>query len=152
DLFEDRRRRRMRTPGPTCPPDLRGSPCTRWAPPAGRCRLLGHHQAARRRVARPCRGAPDVLSRHAVLRLSPHLICSCAVIGHVFPFAIRFSGPTRKPSREGKAKGHPLLTFCRLRDPVVPSSAGFATVTSSARLAAGLRASPYPHSLNGLFS
>src|SRR5436309_710804 len=59
----------MRTPGPTSPLSLHGSFRTRWAQPAGRCRLVGHHQAARRRVARPCRGAPDV-SRHAVLRLS----------------------------------------------------------------------------------
>src|SRR2546428_8099710 len=100
----------MRTLGPTSPLVLRGPSRTRWARPAGRCLLLGHHQAVRRRVARPCRGAPDVSSRHALLRLSPgssDLLLSqgCLSLRLVTPF----SGPRSHGEIASRTIGRPRV-------------------------------------------
>src|SRR5437867_12624613 len=106
----------MRTPGPTSPLSLHGSFRTRWAPPAGRCRLLGHPQAARRRVARPCRGAPDVSSRHALLRLSPRSSDLLLFQGYLsFPFVTPFSGPNKRAfTSRGTNRGQECRRFVML--------------------------------------
>src|SRR6266496_2735707 len=85
----------MRTRDPTSPLDLRGAPRTRWRRPVGTYRLTGHRQAAPRRVTRPCRGAPGVLSCHALLPLLPRsLLLPQGCLS--FPFVTPFSGPNKK--------------------------------------------------------